>query len=296
MSLSPEDKIIIWIITLGVAIGLILYIGGNLTGAIKPSPILVSVFFAIGFSAAIYRFLGGLSGSGMNVGPAKLAGTAAAFMAITWFMNQSLEKQWISNGPISTMSQLSISPTNWFALDKRSGESVKVEVSLNDSIVEIIPPHAPNFGNRNLILDQTESNSSDFAYSIKVSNGTDSLLLGGISQRELSKNGLFSSFSDNSSNLFTSDLVNPGQEINFGPELPFLIRTGEYSQNLTRFALVDRTNRKVIKRSNILLRGGKIFEVGKRLFLIMITQVDHTRPEEQGGQYAKFGVIELNPT
>ncbi|PHN06548.1 hypothetical protein [Flavilitoribacter nigricans] len=295
MSLSPEDKIIVWIISLGIAIGLFLYIGGNVSGAIKPSPVLVSVFIAIGFSAAIYRFLGGLSESGMRIGPAKLAGTAAAFLAITWFLNQSLEKQWIST-PVSVhAARLSIIPNEWFAMDKNSGEPVKVDFVLNDSVVSSIPAGMPDFGNRQLILERAENTGSAFAFSIKTHNGQDSLLLGGISQGELSKNKLFSSFSDNSSILFTSDLVKPVQEVDIAPELPFVIRTGEYTQNLTRFGLIGRKDRKVLTASSIYLRGGKIFEVADRLFLIMITQVDHTRAEELGGPYAKFGIIELNP-
>lgn len=297
MSLSPEDRIIIWIISLGIVIGLFLYIGGNLTGAIKPSPILVSVFIAIGFSAAIYRFLGGLSGSGMNIGPAKLAGTAAAFLAITWFLNGSLEKQWVNGVGNSSFraNQLSITPGNWFALDKGSGAPVQVDVKLDDSVVTTIPSSAPDFPQRQLILDRTADDNPNFVFSIKAANGPDSLLLGGLSQGELSRNKLYRSFSNTNSNLFTSELVKPGQEIKIAPELPFLIRTGEFSQNLTRFALVDRVDRQILIKSSIPLRGGKIFEVKDRLFLIMITQVDHTRPEEQGGQYAKFAVIELEP-
>lgn len=295
MSLSPEDKIIIWIISVGIAIGLFLYIGGNISGAIQPSPVLVSVFIAIGFSAAIYRFLGGLSESGMRIGPAKLAGTAAAFLAITWFLNQRLEKQWTS--PIGTLkaTQFSVIPGNWFALDKNSGNPVKVDFVLNDSIVSSVPADMPNFANRQLILDRPQESGNNFAFSIKSMSGQDSVLLGGISQSELAKHNLFRSFSDNSSILFTSDLVKPVQEIDIAPELPFFIRTGNFTQNLTRFGLIGRKNKNVITQSSIYLRGGKIFEVENRLFLIMITQVDHTRPEEQGGPYAKFGIIELDP-
>lgn len=295
MSLSAEDKIIIWIISIGIAIGLFLYIGGNVSDAIKPSPVLVSVFIAIGFSAAIYRFLGGLSESGMRVGPAKLAGTAAAFLAITWFLNQRLERQWVSNSVEIAAAQFSIVPGNWFAVDKNSGSPVQVDFVMNDSIVSSIPPEMPDYMNRQLFLDKPTNSGADFAFSIKSSSGKDSMVLGGISQGELAKNRLFRSFSDNSSILFTTDLVRPVQEIDIAPELPFLIRTGNFTQNLTRFGLISRNRREVLTQGSIYLRGGKIFAVDNRLFLIMVTQVDHTRPEEQGGPYAKFGVIELNP-
>lgn len=300
MSLSPEDKIIIWIISLGIAIGLFLYIGGNITHAIQPSPVLVSVFIAIGFSAAIYRFLGGLEGAGMSIGPAKLAGTAAAFLAITWFMNQSLEKQWIGTSgdmPIS-MAKLSISPQDWFAVDKRSGDPVQVEVTINDSIVRTIPSHNPNFPTRNLLLEKPANNTSNFAFAIKALNGKDSLLLGGINQRELSRNKLFRSFGDNENYLFTSDNLPPNKRnVSIAPELPFLLSTGEYSQNLTRFTLIDReTKQPVAPESYIRLRGGKIFEVKDRVFLVLITQVDHTAKRKRDEPYAKFGVIELNPS
>lgn len=295
MSLNPEDKIIIWIISLGIAIGLFLYIGGNVSEAIKPSPVLVSVFISIGFSAAIYRFLGGLSNSGMNIGPAKLAGTAAAFLAITWFLNQSLEKQWIpSSGPIRS-AQFSIIPSDWFAMDKNSGNPVKVDFVLNDSVVSSVAAGIPDFSNRQLVLDEPGDDASSFAFSIKALSGENSLLLGGISHKELSKNKLFRSFSQNASILFTSDPVKPQQQMDIAPELPFFIRTGEYTQNLTRFGLISRTDRKLLTASSIYLRGGKIYEIQGRLFLIMVTQVDHTRTEDQGGPYAKFAIIELNP-
>ena len=296
MSLSPEDKIIIWIISIGIFIGLFLYIGGNVTGAIRPSPILVSVFLGIGLAAAIYRFLGGLTESGMQIGPAKLAGTAAAFLAFTWFLNGSLEKQWINGGGATyNKTQFSITPDNWFALDKYTGNPVQVEIRLQDSVITSIPAEVAGFPNRPLTLDRSADDNGNFVFSIKAAADRDTLLLGGLSQSELSKNKLFRSFSDTNSNLFTSDLVPPGREIDLAPELPFRIRTGVYSQDYTRFALVDDDTGEILIRSNILLRAGKIFEVKDRLFLIMVTQVNHTRSEEEGGQYAKFGVIELQP-
>jgi hypothetical protein len=255
----------------------------------------VAVFISIGFSAAIYRFLGGLSSSGMTIGPAKLAGTAAAFLAITWFLNQSLEKQWTSPiGPIQS-ARFSVIPNEWFAMDKNSGHPVKVDFVLNDSVVTSVPAGTPDFSNRQLILDGPADEGANFAFSIKAFSGNDSILLGGLSPNELSKHKLFRSFSQNTSILFTSDLVKPQQETDIAPELPFFIRTGEYTQNLTRFGLMSRANRKLLTSSSIYLRGGKIYEVDSRLFLIMVTQVDHTRTEDQGGPYAKFAIIELNP-
>ncbi|NRB52464.1 MAG: hypothetical protein HRU41_32690 [Saprospiraceae bacterium] len=299
MSLSPEDKIIIWIISLGIFIGLFLYIGGNISQAIQPSPILVAVFIAIGFSAAIYRFLGGLEGSGMKVGPARLAGTAAAFLAITWFLNQSLEKQWTSSPVLAgiDLQQLGFTSTDWVPVNKRSGQPVKVELALKDSIIRVIEPDGLNFADRNLVLEKPKENSSNFAFNIKSLFEGESLMLGGINQQELSKNKLFSSFGDNDNILFTSDNLPPNKRnISVARELPFLISTGEYSQNLTRFTLVDRQTRAPILESSIRLRGGKIYEVKDRVFLILITQVDHTAQRKRDEPYAKFGIIELNPS
>ena len=299
MSLSPEDKIIIWIISLGIFIGLFLYIGGNVSQAIQPSPILVAVFIAIGFSAAIYRFLGGLEGSGMKVGPARLAGTAAAFLAITWFLNQSLEKQWTSNPglPRIDLQQLGFTSSDWVPVNKRSGRPVKVELALKDSIIRVIEPDGLNFSNRNLVLEKPQGSSSNFAFNIKSLFEGESLLLGGINQQELSKNKLFSSFGDNDNILFTSDNLPPNKRhVSVARELPFLISTGEYSQNLTRFSLIDRETKEALVESSIRLRGGKIFEVKDRVFLILITQVDHTAQRKRDQPYAKFGIIELNPS
>lgn len=298
MSLSPEDKIIIWIISLGIFIGLFMYIGGNVSSAIKPSPILVAVFIAIGFSAAIYRFLGGLEGSGMQVGPARLAGTAAAFLAITWFLNQSLEQQWTSTSPAKLdLKQLGFTSSNWVPVDKRSGQPVKVELALQDSIIRVIEPDGLNLSGRNLVLEKPNESSSNFAFNIKSLFEGGSLLLGGINQQELSKNKLFSSFGDQDNILFTSDNLQPNKRnISIAKELPFLISTGEYSQNLTRFTLVDRQTKEPILESFIRLRGGKIFEVKDRVFLILVTQVDHTAKRKKDEPYAKFGVIELNPS
>ena len=298
MSLSPEDKIIIWIISLGIFIGLFMYIGGNVSSAIKPSPILVAVFIAIGFSAAIYRFLGGLEGSGMQVGPARLAGTAAAFLAITWFLNQSLEQQWTSTSPGKLdLNQLGFTSSNWVPIDKRSGRPVKVELALQDSIIQVIEPDGLNLSNRNLTLEKPNEASSNFAFNIKSLFDGGSLLLGGINQQELSKNKLFSSFGDQDNILFTSDNLPPNKRnVSIAKELPFLLSTGEYSQNLTRFALVDRETKESILESSIRLRGGKIFEVKDRVFLILVTQVDHTAKRKKDEPYAKFGVIELNPS
>lgn len=298
MSLSPEDKIIIWIISLGILIGLFLYIGGNVSAAIKPSPILVAVFIAIGFSAAIYRFLGGLEGSGMQVGPARLAGTAAAFLAITWFLNQSLEQQWTSVSPAELdMQQLGFTSNNWVPIDKSSGRPVKVELAFQDSVIQVIEPNGLNLSKRNLVLEKPSEASSNFAFNIKSLFEDGSLLLGGINQQELSKNKLFSSFGDQDNILFTSDNLPPNKRnVSIAKELPFLISTGEYSQNLTRFTLVDRESREPIAESSIRLRGGKIFEVADRVFLILVTQVDHTAKRKKDEPYAKFGVIELNPS
>lgn len=299
MSLSPEDKIIIWIISLGIFIGLFMYIGGNISQAILPSPILVAVFIAIGFSAAIYRFLGGLEGSGMKVGPARLAGTAAAFLAITWFLNQSLEKQWVSSPDSASidLQQLGFTSMDWVPINKRTGQPVQVELKLQDSIIRVIEPDGLNFANRNLVLEKPKESSSNFAFNIKSLFEGESLLLGGINQQELSKNKLFSSFGENDNILFTSDNLPPNKRnVSVARELPFLISTGEYSQNLTRFTLVDRQTREPILESSIRLRGGKIYEVKDRVFLILITQVDHTGQRKRDEPYAKFGIIELNPS
>ncbi|MBX2872720.1 MAG: hypothetical protein KTR30_11485 [Saprospiraceae bacterium] len=299
MSLSPEDKIIIWIISLGIFIGLFMYIGGNVTHAIQPSPILVAVFIAIGFSAAIYRFLGGLEGSGMKIGPARLAGTAAAFLAITWFLNQSLEKQWVSSPglPGIDLQQLGFTSTDWIPINRRSGQPVKVELALKDSIIRVIEPEEVNFSDRNLVLEKPQESSSNFAFNIKSLFDGKSLVLGGINQQELSKNKLFSSFGDNDNILFTSDNLPPNKRnVSVARELPFLLSTGEYSQNLTRFSLIDRETKEALVESSIRLRGGKIFEVKDRVFLILITQVDHTAQRKRDEPYAKFGIIELNPS
>ena len=215
-------------------------------------------------------------------------------------MNQSLEKQWIGTGgnfPIS-MAELSISPNDWFAVDKRSGEPVQVEMTLNDSIIKTIPSHNPNFPARNLLLEKPANSAPNFAFSIRALIGNDSLLLGGIDQSELSRNKLFQSFGDNENYLFTSDNLPPNKRnVSIAPELPFLLSTGEYSQNLTRFTLMDRETRKpLVPESYIRLRGGKIFEVKERVFLVLITQVDHTAQRKRDEPYAKFGVIELNPS
>lgn len=296
MSLSPEDKIIIWIISLGIFIGLFLYIGGNVSSAIQPSPILVAVFIAIGFSAAIYRFLGGLEGSGMRVGPARLAGTAAAFLAITWFLNQSLEKQWVQ-GDTSwpDLQALSFSPNNFIPVDKSSGQPVRLELFLQDSLVKVVESQSVNFANRNLMLEKVEEASSDFVFNIKEKNNAQ--LLGGINASELSKNKLFRSFGDQDNILFTSENLPPNKRnVSIAKELPFLISTGEYNQNLTRFTIVDRETKAPIYESHIRLRGGKIFEIKGEIYLILVTQVRHTVERKKDQPYAKFGVIELNPS
>ncbi len=299
MSLSPEDKIIIWIISLGIFIGLFMYIGGNISTAIQRSPILVAVFIAIGFSAAIYRFLGGLEGSGMKVGPARLAGTAAAFLAITWFLNQGLEKQWINSpgASIVDLQEVEFTSSDWVPVHAQSGRPVKIELAFQDSVFKVIGPKALNFANRNLVLEKNQASSSNFAFNIQSLFDGESLLLGGINQQELSKNKLFSSFGDNDNILFTSDNLPPNKRNVFvARELPFLLSTGEYSQNLTRFSLIDRETKETLVESSIRLRGGKIFEVKDRVFLILITQVNHTAQRKRDEPYAKFGIIELNPS
>ena len=292
MTTTPRDRLpIIIIIAVSLIIGVSLFVIGRQNARFE-SPILISVFIGMGIAAVIYHFLGGLREASVNLGRIKLAGSVAAFLAVSYFLNRELVKQQPQQ-MIFTSKNLTFTPENWFPVDKKSGEPITLKIASLDSIITI-EPYKPSFPKRDLVLNKRNGESGNYPFLVKqVLDNQDTIILGGLSENQLLKNKLFKGVTEKNDYLFTTRGVAPNQEVDIAPELPFFLRTSEYSQELSRFGLMDRVTRKLIVASSIYRRGGKIIECQGRSFLILVTEVDHQRSDAEGGPYAKFAVLEL---
>ena len=92
MKLSQADWVIVAAVVGGSFAGLILVLLGQLAHVYSP-PVVMAFFLALAMSALTYRFLGGSDGAGFKLGPVQLAGTAAVFASVMWFVNVQLAKQ-----------------------------------------------------------------------------------------------------------------------------------------------------------------------------------------------------------
>ena len=92
MSKWLEDVVLIVAIVLGLVIGLYLSYALVVQRENYP-PTLITVFLAIGVSALIYRFMGGLVGNEFKVGLLSLGGAAAFFAGMIWFVGDRLRDE-----------------------------------------------------------------------------------------------------------------------------------------------------------------------------------------------------------
>ncbi|MDQ2701362.1 MAG: hypothetical protein M3Y70_00790 [Pseudomonadota bacterium] len=92
MKLSQADWVIVAAVAFGVVAAILLLLLGQLAHVYSP-PVVVSVFLALSVSALTYRFLGGSDGATFKLGPLQLAGTAAVFVGVMWFVNAQMSKQ-----------------------------------------------------------------------------------------------------------------------------------------------------------------------------------------------------------
>ena len=79
-----EDLVIIGVIIFGLLVGIVLLL-------IKAAPIAVALFFSLGVTALIYRFLGGIDkDTTFMMGGFKVGGTLGALLGVMWLVNVSL--------------------------------------------------------------------------------------------------------------------------------------------------------------------------------------------------------------
>jgi hypothetical protein len=92
MSKLFEDIVLTTAILVGFLVAVYLSYALVVQGAHYP-PTLIVTFLAIGTSALIYRFMGGLGGTEFQAGLLKLGGAAAFFVGTIWFLGDRLRTE-----------------------------------------------------------------------------------------------------------------------------------------------------------------------------------------------------------
>ena len=85
--MSPDDVVVTVVVTFGLLGGTLLHLQG------KAKPIVVATWLATGLSALVFRYLGGISDSSIQVKGLKLAGSMAALLGVALSINRLLERQ-----------------------------------------------------------------------------------------------------------------------------------------------------------------------------------------------------------
>lgn len=153
---NNDDKVIITAILLGIGGGI-----GLLFLCIPPA---TSAFlFSLGGSAMLYRFLGGTSGSTLEIKGLKASASAAILIAGTIGLNSLLEKQ-LKNSDFTPRRCTAFNPesSTWVPINSNTGLPVKVKHSgINGKVLD--NPLDTDFSNIPLSLDKSgEVSNEDF--------------------------------------------------------------------------------------------------------------------------------------
>lgn len=263
--LSGEDKFIIAVFLLGFVGSVVIYFFG------LPS-VLVAFFLATGISALVYRFLGGIKVSRLDIGWLRLGGSIAALVGVGLLINNILVEQ----------VQFNPSVDNWVAVDKRTG--LPIEVRVEGRRGSIPKPSADVFENVQLDIEQGEG-----GFTVH-SKGTEAFLLGKLAAENLEEVGLFNSLKGTERFRVTERLPPNSQPVRLAP-LPFGFSTSRYVGGYSAYVLAD-TSGNHLHEGNIYGRQAEIVHIGNRYYLVGVVEVNHL-PAIGEEQYAKFEIREL---
>lgn len=272
-----EDRVIIVTILTSFFSSILMILIG-LHPKVDLPPVFVSLFLATGVSSLIYRFLGGTKGASFTTGALKVGGSAALLLGTTWFLNTTLEKQMSYEKSINFYPDSS----QWYCANMKTGKPMVVEIKgLKNDL--------------KLSTNESLKNQQLNVYSDLKDNGIlhvttkDSFEIGIIHSKELKDLILNKYNSLKPLDFFTTAALKPQTLYDIAEELPFKIMTGEYSNERSRYKLIDRKTKKELHKGSIYRRNAEIVKIKDTFFVISVVGVNHKKI----APFAKFSILKL---
>ena len=279
MKLKPEDWVVITLVLIGL-------LGGLGAAYMKMQPVLVAVLLALGISAAIFRFLGGVEGASLKTGTLRLGGSAAVFLAIAWFVNENLVVQ----------TEIKPSPETWLALDHQQGIPVSVSVA-GVKRIAVPEPHLLIDHEWKAKLQPEGLRLFSKAVNTGEAAADDDFVLGHVPSSTLQSLYLFNTL-DPRTLRFTRPLNAGTQGVDLKP-YPFVLNVGSFEDGLSSYELFSDATR--VASGSLRNKDGEILHVGHRVFLLMTVAANHA-PHTLGEEdkepikpWVRFGFVELLP-
>jgi len=274
MLMSNEDKVIVFSVALGLLGGVALYF-------LSAPPIIISIFLAMGVSALVYRFLGGIrSKTTLAVKTITISGTLAALVAVAIIINTYLAQETAAD--IHDLFQPSV--RNWTAIHNEGYAPVSLQIR-NIKIKGENPIQADKniFRGRELKIKL-----SGGEYPISPREDFD-FILGNLHKADIAALNFFNQVVLKRI-FFTPRLKAGTQNLAIG-NFPFRVSTATYDQGLSEYTLSD-SNGIVVHSGNLARWQGESVCLNGTFYLIVVTEADHTASDE-GQIFSRFIIIQL---
>ncbi|OFI66803.1 hypothetical protein [Vibrio cholerae] len=289
--LNGEDVVIIFISGLTLVLSVIT--GGlwSIESPIIVPPPIIAILLGISVASLVYRFLGGVGEATFKMTGIKVTGSAAILFAVAYWANMEL-KPFVpdlskENTPLDLSQHVIPKQELWYAVEADTGNPIPLEFPLFGQ--SHVPPSNEELSQQYMLRSLNLENSSNDLINVVSKNGK-SLTLGHVSKKDLNGLGFFN---DNTLTFIPYRVAkfSASQLVDINANLPFVIETTEFSENFTRYQLLDRHDRSaLIYEGAIELRNAEIVEVNDRFYLISVIEVNH---QTLMGAYAKIYVAEI---
>jgi hypothetical protein len=282
-----DGKLESWVIISAIILGLA---GGIILIVLREPPITAAFFMALGASALVFKFLGGIPpDSTFTTKWAKLSGTAAVLIILTLILNAQLAKQQSPD-----LDKLFIPQwRNWVAIDKDTYCPVELQIGgIRVNGVNRIPAGSRVFDSKELSIVPTGNE-----FIIRPAQNSD-LILGKLTKADLNKIKYYNLIANNRGELYTSGQLPAGaknkafKKFLTGEEMPFTISTLLYADNNSGYSLADRNGVEFL-RGTLAVREGEVINWQNEFYAILVISADH-RSEDENRRLTEFGAYKID--
>lgn len=268
------DKVIIFSVALGL-------LGGVSLFYLSAPPIIISIFLAMGVSALVYRFLGGIKpDTTITVKTITISGTLAALVGVAVIINIYLANEVAVD--INDLFQPSVK--TWTAIANEGYSPIPLKIK--NIKVKGENPIAANkniFRNRGLKI---KLNNRDYSISPQENFA---FILGNVHKADIAALNFFNKTALKRI-FFTPRLRANTQNIKI-KNFPFRFSTATYDQGLSEYELADE-NGVVIHSGNLPRWQGEVVYLNNTFYLMAVTEANHTAADETK-IFSKFIIIQL---
>ena len=274
MPMSNEDKVIIFSMALGLLGGVALFF-------LSAPPIIISIFLAMGVSALVYRFLGGIkSETTLAVKTITISGTLAALVAVAIIINTYLAEETAAD--IHDLFQPPV--RSWTAIHNEGYAPVSLKIR-NIKIKGENPIQADKniFRERGLKIKLSQGE-----YPISPREDFD-FILGNLRRADIAALNFFNRVT--LKRLFFTPRLKAGtQNLTIG-NFPFRFSTATYDQGLSEYTLSDASGN-VVHGGNLARWQGESVYLNDTFYLIVVTEANHTAGDESQ-IFSRFIILQL---